>query len=125
MKKTLLYSLIVAAGLTTTSCNDYLDLEPITSVSTTDYLYAENDLAAYAANLYGNLPSHGTGYSGLGLFDDDNGTDNQTAASPSTLFVTGQTYVEVITTFGIRICRQFELQTISWKQFLSVMRMEK
>ncbi len=93
MKKTLLYSLIVAAGLTTTSCNDYLDLSPITSVSTTDYLYAENDLGAYAANLYGNLPSHGTGYSGLGLFDDDNGTDNQTAASPSTLFVTGQTYV--------------------------------
>lgn len=92
MKKTILYSLIVAAGLAT-SCNDYLDLEPITSVSTTEYLYAENDLGAYAANLYGNLPSHGTGYSGLGLFDDDNGTDNQTSASPSALFVTGQTYV--------------------------------
>ena len=92
MKKTIFYSLIFAAGLTTTSCNDYLDLEPITSVPTTEYLYAEGDLGAYAANLYGNLPSHGNGY-GLGLFDDDNGTDNQTAASPSTLFVTGQTYV--------------------------------
>ena len=38
------------------------------------------------------MPSHGNGYN-LGLFDDDNGTDNQTAASPSALFVTGQTYV--------------------------------
>ncbi len=91
MKKTILHIMLLAAGLAGTSCNDYLDLEPITSVSTTEYLYAENDLGAYAANLYGNFPSH-SGYS-LGLFDDDNGTDNQTAASPSTLFVTGQTYV--------------------------------
>ena len=91
MKKTIFYSLLLVAGLTT-SCNDYLDLEPITSVPTTEYLYAAGDLGAYAANLYGNLSSHGNGYN-LGLFDDDNGTDNQTAASPSALFVTGQTYV--------------------------------
>lgn len=94
MKKTLLYTaalLTVLGG--STSCNDYLDCEPITSVSTTTYLYAENDLAAYAANMYSLLPSHGTGYSMLGLFDDDNGTDNQTGSTPSTIFVPGQTYV--------------------------------
>ncbi len=106
MKKTIFYSICIAGGLSLASCNDFLDLEPITNVATTEYLYAENDLAAYAANLYafdlgydnfngkGNvcLPSHGTGYN-LGLFDDDNGTDNQTANTPSKLFVTGQTYV--------------------------------
>lgn len=105
MKK-IIYSMFVATGLMTISCNNYLDLEPITDVATTEYLYAENDLGAYAANLYvfdlptsgfngkSNvaLPSHGTGYN-LGLFANDNGTDNQTADSPSELFVTGMTYV--------------------------------
>ncbi len=94
MKKIILYSLIAAAGLLTTSCNDYLDEKPITDVSTATYLYAESDLAAYAANFYtSTLPSHGNGYTMLGLFDDDNGTDNQTADSPSKLFVTGQYHV--------------------------------
>lgn len=44
--------MFVATGLMTISCNNYLDLEPITDVATTEYLYAENDLGAYAANLY-------------------------------------------------------------------------
>lgn len=104
MKKILLYSFIAASGIFT-SCNDYLDCEPITSVSTTVYLYSESDLAAYAAKFYndsenegngeyGNiLPSHGSGAYNMGLFDDDNGTDNQTANTPSKLLVKGQSYV--------------------------------
>lgn len=104
MKKILLYTFIAASGIFA-SCNDYLDCEPITDVSTTAYLYSEADLAAYAAkfyndsedegsNEYGNiLPSHGSGSYNLGLFDDDNGTDNQTADSPDKLFVKGQSYV--------------------------------
>jgi len=105
MKKILLYTVAVATSVVLTSCNDYLDSEPITSVSTATYLYAENDLAAYAAkfyndseseasNEYGNiLPSHGSFSYNLGLFRIDNGTDNQTSDSPSSLFVTGQSYV--------------------------------
>jgi hypothetical protein len=82
---------ILLSFVTMVSCNSFLDEEPITSVSTNSYLYAESDLAAYAANLYTSLlPSHGNGYNMLGLFDDDNGTDCQTANQPSTLFVTGQ-----------------------------------
>ena len=104
MKKILYCTLFIMAGLST-SCNDYLDSEPITSVSTSTYLYAENDLAAYAAKFYndsenenngeyGNiLPSHGSGTYNLGLFRIDNGTDNQTADVPDKLFVKGQTYV--------------------------------
>ena len=51
MKKILLYTFIAAASALATSCNDYLDCEPITSVSTNVYLYSETDLAAYAAKL--------------------------------------------------------------------------
>ena len=98
MKKILLYTFMVASGIFA-SCNDYLDCEPITSVSTTVYLYSESDLAAYAAKFYndsenenndeyGNiLPSHGSGSYNMGLFDDDNGTDNQTADTPNKLLV--------------------------------------
>lgn len=52
MKKILLYTFIAAASVFTTSCNDYLDCEPITSVSTNVYLYSETDLAAYTAKFY-------------------------------------------------------------------------
>ena len=105
MKKILLYTFIAAASVFTTSCNDYLDCEPITSVSTNVYLYSETDLAAYAAKFYndsedekddeyGNiLPSHGSATYNLGLFQKDNGTDDQTADSPSKLFIKGQYHV--------------------------------
>ena len=105
MKKILLYTFIAAASVFTTSCNDYLDCEPITSVSTNVYLYSETDLAAYTAKFYndsedekddeyGNiLPSHGSATYNLGLFQKDNGTDDQTADSPSKLFVKGQYHV--------------------------------
>lgn len=79
-EKILLYTFIAAASALATSCNDYLDCEPITSVSTNVYLYSETDLAAYAAKFYndsenenddeyGNiLPSHGSATYNLGLF---------------------------------------------------------
>ena len=107
MKKILLYTFIAAASALATSCNDYLDCEPITSVSTNVYLYSETDLAAYAAKFYndsenenddeyGNiLPSHGSATYNLGLFQKDNGTDDQTADSPSKLFIKGQ-YLSLI-----------------------------
>lgn len=91
LKNVLWKGAVCLSVFTMASCNSFLDEEPVTSVSTNSYLYAESDLAAYAANLYtALLPSHGNGYNMLGLFDDDNGTDCQTASQPSALFVTGQ-----------------------------------
>ena len=94
MKKIFIALLTVASIC---SCNGFLDLKPITTVSTDAFFYAESDLAAYAARFYnddyGILPSHGSGTYNLGLFKDDNGTDNQTAASPNSLFIAGQTHV--------------------------------
>ncbi len=92
MKNIFKYSLLGLAAVTLAGCDDYLDSEPITNVSTETFLYSENDLGAYAANMYGLLPSHGSGYN-VGLFANDNGTDNQTGAQPSTYFVTGQIHV--------------------------------
>lgn len=95
--------LSICIALTLISCNDFLDKEPITDVNTNVYLYAESDLAAYSAQFYndredgdyvGNiLPSHGSKEYSLGLFKNDNGTDNQTADTPNALFVKGQYHV--------------------------------
>lgn len=91
------YISFIAAGLLLISCNGFLNLEPITDVSTEAYLHAEADLAAYSARFYqdgySELPSHGSGSYNLGLFRIDNGTDNQTADAPSALFVPKQTRV--------------------------------
>ena len=103
MKKQLVYIALLGLAAIPVSCNDFLDSEPITEVSTNVYLQSENDLAAYAAKFYddrddgehtGNiLPSHGSGAYHLGLFRLDNGTDNQTSNVPSKLFVKGQFHV--------------------------------
>ena len=103
MKKQLVYIALLGLAAIPVSCNDFLDSEPITEVSTNVYLESENDLAAYAAKFYddkddgehtGNiLPSHGSGAYHLGLFRLDNGTDNQTSNVPSKLFVKGQFHV--------------------------------
>lgn len=103
MKKQLVYIALLGLATIPVSCNDFLDSEPITEVSTNVYLQSENDLAAYAAKFYddrddgehtGNiLPSHGSGAYHLGLFRLDNGTDNQTSNVPSKLFVKGLFHV--------------------------------
>lgn len=103
MKKQIIYASLLGFAMLQMSCNDFLDSEPITEVSTSVYLQSENDLAAYSAKFYddsdsgdntGNiLPSHGSGTYDLGLFRLDNGTDNQTENTPSKLFVKGQYHV--------------------------------
>lgn len=104
MKKHIIkYTCLLTVALAAVSCNDFLNSEPITEVSTNVYLQNESDLAAYAANFYndrddgdrtGNiLPSHGSATYNLGMFRLDNGTDNQTADTPSKLFVSGQYHV--------------------------------
>lgn len=97
MKTYILPITCLAVAAVFSSCNDYLDSEPITSVTTDTYLYAENDLATYANYFYndsiGILLSHRSGQYSLGVFKEDNGTDNQTADTPSKLFVPGQSHV--------------------------------
>lgn len=89
MKKQLYILAIGFIALASSSCNDFLDREPLDSVPTSQYLFNENDLSAYTANMYGIFPVH-AGY-GLGTFNDDNDSDNQAGSSPNDLFVKGQT----------------------------------
>jgi hypothetical protein len=70
-----------------TSCDDYLDREPLSNVTPNDYLWSEADLAAYTINQY-NFPSH-EGWNS-GTFATDNHTDNQVTSNYSNIWVPGE-----------------------------------
>ena len=84
--------LIILSGIALlgclSSCDDFLDKEPMSTVSPEYYLVEESQLAAYANQLYSSiLPGHHYGY---GLFGEDNHTDNQASFVYNNRFVPGQ-----------------------------------
>ena len=89
MNKLVKYTAFVALLGTLSSCNDFLDQEPLSSVSPEVYFTDETQLAAYANKLYPDiLPSHGNW--SYGTFGTDAGTDNQVAMTYDNKYVVGQ-----------------------------------
>ena len=76
--KYLLGAAVITFGLT--SCNAFLDREPLDKVSPESYFNGVADLEAYTIGQY-----HFASYDGLGMgyVDDDNHTDNQVATQSS------------------------------------------
>ena len=89
MNKYIKYLLIGASVATMSSCNDFLDKTPESSVTPASYFYAEADLAAFTINLY-NFNGIANGSYGISVFANDNATDNQVAMGWSSRFVPGQ-----------------------------------
>lgn len=87
--KSIKYILLLAGGLLSlSSCNDYLDMEPLDQVTPDTYLWAEDDLAAYALKQY-SFTTPGVD-DGVGIFKGDNATDNQASAGYDTKWIPGQ-----------------------------------
>ena len=58
MKKIIKYLFLLTGGsFILTSCNDFLDREPLGSVTPDNFFFTENDLAAYAVKHY-NFTTH-------------------------------------------------------------------
>ena len=77
MKKIIKYLFLLTGGsFILASCNDFLDREPLDSVTPDNFFFTENDLAAYAVKHY-NFTTH-EGFN-AGLWRNDNATDNQAA----------------------------------------------
>lgn len=66
-----------------TSCEDFLDREPLSSVTPEEYYQAEEQVQAAVNKLYEILPGHSGSY---GIFGQDADTDNQVYTSPGTRF---------------------------------------
>lgn len=82
--------LIGAVVVGMTSCSDFLDREPISSLIPENYFGTEADLAAYSVRMYGNFPTHSDNNWQNGTFSFDNGTDNQAARSASSMWIPGE-----------------------------------
>jgi hypothetical protein len=70
-----------------TSCNGFLDKEPISTVTSTQYLTNVANLDAYVIGCYDMLPTHGQW--DFGTFQLDNNTDNMADIQPATIFAPG------------------------------------
>lgn len=69
------------------SCNDFLERQPINDIAPEFYLTEESHLAAYTINMYSILPSHTAWDYG---FAQDIHTDNQVAKTESNNYVPQQ-----------------------------------
>ena len=91
MKKQSIIILSLAVGsLSFTACNDFLDREPLSSVTSEHYLNTETELASFGAAQYDALPAHKPGEYSIGVFKTDNNSDNQCAAKEDDNFVPGE-----------------------------------
>ena len=71
-----------------TSCQNYLDRPPLSSITPDQYLNDESQLAAYDVNLYRVFPTHAQWT--FGTFGIDANTDNQAGMTYDNKFVPGQ-----------------------------------
>jgi hypothetical protein len=90
MKQIKIYTtplLFIISVLWLTSCNkDFLDRQPLASITPEKYLWEESQLAAYTIQQYGTFPT----YQSHGNPPYDNDTDNHAYKDYSDIFVPGQ-----------------------------------
>ncbi|MDO5664295.1 MAG: RagB/SusD family nutrient uptake outer membrane protein [Bacteroidia bacterium] len=82
------FLLAVVALLVITSCNSFLDREPLDSLSPGSFFRSEGDLGAYAVKNY--KFSTPEGWAGAGIWAYDNHTDNQAATGYDNRWVPGE-----------------------------------
>lgn len=115
MKRQSIIILSLAVGsLSFTACNDFLDREPLSSVTSDHYLNTEAELASFGAAQYSELPSHKPGEYSIGVFKTDNNSDNQCATTEEDNFVPGERRVPTSGEWDfkkIRDCNYF-LETV-------------
>ena len=86
MKKYIFFGI---AAMALTSCNDFLNKEPLDFGSSESYYKTENDLKIAVNAFYEYLPLNGTGSSNTGLYADDSSSDNLCKPSADVLFFYG------------------------------------
>ena len=79
--------LSTAAVFSLSSCDEYLDRAPLSEVTPDAFLNSEADLSAFTINAY-SFPTHG-GFS-VGIFGNDNHTDNQATANAASRWIPGE-----------------------------------
>ena len=78
--------IVAACGLLTSSCNDFLDREPISSITPAQYFNSAEELGAYAINYYTSLIGTNDAAYSAGPLNVDNNTDNMVVGDASTKY---------------------------------------
>jgi hypothetical protein len=89
MKKYISALLIGASMAGLTSCHDYLNEQPESSLTPEKFFATADQLAAYTIGMYGNFPVHDQYTFSLGTFIIDNGTDDMVGMSSSSQWAPG------------------------------------
>lgn len=113
MKKA--YKFLAVAALLLASCNDYLDKEPLSDVSSDIYFSSDSQLDAYVMEHYPDLWNHklATGYGTLTCCDEDTDDKTSQGAEAVPMFSKGGAGVTVPSSGGvwdfkdIRSCNYF------------------
>mgnify|MGYP006334620991 FL=1 len=82
----ILYVGLLSTGLLATSCEDFLDRAPISSLTPENYYKQESELAAYTTNYYGNVFSAPGGGYNAGPINWDDETDNMVVGGGNTSY---------------------------------------
>lgn len=77
------YILFGLLTLSISSCNDFLDREPLDRITPVTYFQTADQLGTYALSQYNFNAHFGSGYD-LGVYRDDNDTDVQASSTGST-----------------------------------------
>lgn len=88
MKLSKLYLGLFLSMAAMSSCNDFLDREPLDQITPDNFLYTDADLASYAIKLYPFSTHEGWDY--VGIWDNDNNTDNMVTTGYSAIWTPGQ-----------------------------------
>ena len=86
LKKIFLNAMALAGGLlVTSSCNDFLDMEPLDQVTPGQYFNTADQVGAYCISQYNGLFSTHSGF-GAGTVNNDKNTDNMVAGGYSSAY---------------------------------------
>lgn len=88
MKKYISALIIGASMVGLTSCDDFLDRQPESSLTGEGFFNEASELATYSVKYYTMFPTE-VGYT-YGIFGNDNGTDNQAGQAASTVYIPGE-----------------------------------
>ena len=75
---------VMSTGLLATSCEDFLDRAPITSITPEQYFKQDTELAAYTLNYYTSVLKSPVGGYNAGAINWDDETDNMVVSSGNT-----------------------------------------
>ena len=87
MKTTRIISLALLLTGIVSSCEKFLDREPISDITPESYLTTAENLSSYTLKLYDLLPTHST--DGYGTFQSDRNTDNMVFETPDNMWAPG------------------------------------